>query len=159
MATGAHTFTVSTTIAADPDAIFALIIDLPNYDKWLPQSPVFTDITKISDDPIKVGTRYIEKSPGGKRDGEVLSLDAATRHVRFHQTMKIWPEFLGLVIDVVVDIKVVEKAKGESGVQREVVATLPWIFGPLSGSIIRQFEMEMQRIMTELKAHFEGIQA
>lgn len=152
---GAHTITVSTTIAADPDAIFALIIDLANYDKWLPQSAAFKGTTEISDNPIRVGTKYVERSPDGTRYGEVLSLDTAMRHVRFHQPLKIWPEFLGLQIDVIVDMKVVEKAKGESEVQREVVLTLPWIFGPLSGSITSQFEVEIRRIMKELKAHFE----
>ena len=153
---GTHTITISTTIAADADAVYALIVDLPNYDNWLPKSPVYHGITEIYESPITVGTTYIEKSPNGTRYGKVVAMDAPARHVRFRQAMKVWPEFLGLAIDVTVDIKVAHKAAGHGcEVHREVIVTLPWVFGPMSGSILGQFETEISRIMKELKDRYE----
>ena len=61
MAAGTHTIAVTTTVAAEADTIFALLIDLPGYSTWLPQSTAYKGTTEISDNPIKVGSQYIER--------------------------------------------------------------------------------------------------
>lgn len=155
-----RTVETSTPIAADPDEVFALIIDLPGYNDWLPHSAAYKGTTEISGNPLTVGSKYVERSPSGTRQGEVVQLDHAQRHVAFKQPMRLIP---GLTIQIRVDMKVNEVG-GEGStdvravscvVDRTVALQFPWYMLPVAGVITGQFEEEIKRTMTEMKNHCE----
>jgi hypothetical protein len=151
-----RTISLSTPIAADPSRAFAVIIDLAGYNTWLPQSDAFKGTTDITDDPIKVGTRYTEPSPNGTRYGRVTELDTARRHVRFHQPMMARPEILGLEIDIQVDMRIDEGPNGGCVLERETIIGFPWVMTPLVGYITAQFETEIRRVVQVFKEHLEA---
>ncbi|KAH6693579.1 hypothetical protein F5X68DRAFT_247918 [Plectosphaerella plurivora] len=156
MALITRTISLSQEIAINPSRAFACITDLAGYNTWLPQSDAFKGTTEISDNPIKVGTRYIETSPNGTRYGEVTALDEGSCHVRFHQPLKARPEIMGLQIDIVVDMRVDEGPHGGCVLQREMALGFPWIMWPLVGFITRQVELEVRRVVQVLKEHLEA---
>lgn len=148
---------VTTPIAAPPSVIFSLIIDLPGYNDWLPSSTAFKGTTSVSETPIRAGTTYVEESPAGTRRGKVTVLDEEARHVRFEQPMRMKPYLLGVEIGITVDMKVLEGGQQGSGVvEREVTLEFPWIMSPVAGLVTRQFETEVKRTMSVMKAHLEG---
>lgn len=147
---------VSTPIAADPSAVFALIVDLPGYNKWLPSSPAFKGTTTVSETPVRVGTTYVEESPAGTRRGKVVALDNDARHVRFAQPMDMKPRFLGIKLDIIVDMKVLDEGEGGSVVEREVTLVFPWIMALAVGFVTKQFDVEIRRTMAIMKGHLES---
>lgn len=74
---------VSSVIARPPADVFALIADIGHYGRWLSPSGVYTETANISDDPIRVGTTYVDHTTFELR-GEVLSFEPPTLIV-FHQ--------------------------------------------------------------------------
>src|SRR6266850_2540221 len=85
-------------IHAPVEKIFAAIVDLRGYDRWLARSNVFAGITDISSDPIALGTTWSEPGPNGVRYGTVTEFVEPTR-AAFHQPMTMRPRLLG-VIDI-----------------------------------------------------------
>ena len=83
-------------IIATADRVFSLLVDLRNYDRWLPRSSAFHGTSKISDGPIEVGTTYVEPGPLGTRHGVVTSLIRPTR-LDFEQPMTLRPPILGVI--------------------------------------------------------------
>jgi hypothetical protein len=156
-----RTIQVSTPIAANPDTVFALIIDLPGYNNWLPQSAAYKGTTEVSDTPIVVGSKYVERSPSGTRYGEVDQLDHSRRHVVFKQPMRL---ALGLEIRISVDMRVDESRGGSSAdadgvssiVDRTVTLEFPWYMLPAAGFITGQFDVEIKRTMAEMRKYLEG---
>src|SRR4051794_13049531 len=89
-------------IDAPAEKIFAAIVDLRGYERWLPTSKVFEGITEISSDPIALGTTWSESGPNGVRHGTITDLDPPNR-VTFHEPMTMRPRFLG-VMDITVSL-------------------------------------------------------
>ena len=155
-----RTIRVSTAIAAHPDTVFALIIDLPGYNNWLPHSTAYKGTTEVSDTPITIGSKYVERSPAGTRYGEVFQLDHAQRHVAFKQPMRL---ALGLEIQIRVDMKVSQIGKGSDAgtgiescvVDRTVRLEFPWYMSPVAGVVAGQFEVEIKRTMSEMRNYLE----
>jgi uncharacterized protein YndB with AHSA1/START domain len=83
-------------IRASAERVFSLLIDLRNYDRWLPRSSAFHGTTKISDGPIEVGTRYVEPAPLGTRQGVVTGAVRPTL-LNFEQPMTLRPRVLGVI--------------------------------------------------------------
>jgi uncharacterized protein YndB with AHSA1/START domain len=149
------TISVNLDVASPPATVFATITDLPGYNTWLPKSMAFKGTTEVSETPIKTGTTYVEHSPAGTRYGEVLELDEAAHRVIFHQPMKLRPNFLGLEMDIIVDMTVKAKKDGGSTLLREVRLDLPAAFAVVSGPVLKQFRDESLRTMQRLKEFLE----
>src|SRR5438046_9125600 len=75
-------------IDAPVERIFAAIVDLRGYDRWLATSKVFEGITDISSDPIALGTTWSERGPHGVRHRTGTDLEAPPR-VTFHQPLTL----------------------------------------------------------------------
>jgi uncharacterized protein YndB with AHSA1/START domain len=142
-----------TEIRAPAEKIFAAIVDLRGYDRWLATSNVFEGITDISTDPIALGTTWAEPGPNGVRHGTVTQFEPPTR-VTFRQPMTMSPRFLG-VIDITVSLTLA-RLPTSVHVQRVVTFGIPWqlkLFQPL---VVRQFRVESGRIMLALKDFAES---
>jgi hypothetical protein len=168
-----YTVSQTLTIHSPPSLVFSTLLDLPNYNTWLPLSSSFKGTTKISDNPIRAGTTYVEIEPSGVRHGEILELNSEERKVVFHQPMTLKPAVLGIVVDVTVcmvvrgverEAKDGERQDGEgkaggvgqwSRVEREVRLGLPLILRPVSGIVSKLFHRESWRTLEMLKKHME----
>lgn len=85
-----------TDILASTERVFSLLVELRDYDRWLPRSSAFHGTSKISDGPIKVGTTYVEPGPLGTRHGIVTRLIPPT-HLDFEQPMTLRPRVFGMI--------------------------------------------------------------
>ena len=137
-------------IEAPAEKIFAAIVDLRGYDRWLERSEVFEGITDISSDPVALGTTWSEPGPNGVRRGTVTDFEAPTR-VTFHQPMTMSPRLLG-IMDITVVITLTQKPLSVL-VRRVVTVTIPWPLKLVQPIVVRQFRMESGRTLIALK-HF-----
>jgi uncharacterized protein YndB with AHSA1/START domain len=83
-------------IRASAERVFALLAELRDYERWLPQSSAFHGTIDISDGPIAIGTTYIEPGPFGVRHGRVTEFVPPTT-LSFEQPMTMKPKALGVV--------------------------------------------------------------
>ena len=146
-------FRLESDIRGSADAIFAAIVDLRGYDRWLAPSAAFPGTTEISAGPIGVGTTYVESSAQGVRRGTVVEFEPPTT-VAFHQPMTMRPKLLG-----VIDIRVrytLAPATDSVLVSRVVTLTLPPLLKPLKPLVLPQFRREGERTMRALKAFVES---
>ena len=149
------TIHLAITIAAPRSKVFAALIDLPAYSTWLPQSSAFKGTTSVSEAPVKLGTTYLESSPSGLRKGEVVEFEQDSE-VTFHQPMTMKPYFLGVVIDVRVELVLKDNEAGGTVLERDVKLAYPAILRPFKGLVEGEFRKESWRTMELLKAHVEG---
>ena len=141
-------------IVASAEKIFAAIVDLRGYERWLPTSNVFEGITEISSDPVALGTTWAEPGPNGVRHGTVTEFDSPTR-VTFHQPMTMRPRFLG-VIDITVSISLTPSTESVH-VRRVVTFRVPWPLKLVQPFVVRQFGMESGRTLAALKTFAESL--
>jgi uncharacterized protein YndB with AHSA1/START domain len=140
-------------IQAPVERIFAAIVDLHGYDRWLAASRVFDGITEISSDPIVLGTTWSEPGPNGVRRGTVTEFEAPTR-VTFHQPMTMSPRLLG-IIDITVGVTLTPRPTSVH-VRRVVTIGIPWPLKLVQPLVVRQFRSESGRTLVALKRFAES---
>src|ERR1700704_1342388 len=140
-------------IEAPVEEIFAAIVDLRGYDRWLATSKVFEGITDISSDPIALGTTWSEPGPNGVRRGTVTEFEAPTR-VTFHQPMTMSPRLLG-IIDITVSVTLTPRPASVH-VRRVVTIGIPWPLKLVQPLVVRQFRTEGGRTLVALKRFAES---
>src|SRR5476649_2766294 len=107
-------------IQSSAETIFAVIVDLPGYHRWLPGSESFGAISDISSDPIGLGTTYVDAGPSGKRYGSIVEYTPPT-NIGFHQPMQLTGLIRG-TIDITLSYTL-ESAQGTTRVIRDVTVT------------------------------------
>jgi uncharacterized protein YndB with AHSA1/START domain len=140
-------------IHASAETVFAILVDLRHYDRWLPTSDAFHGTTEISEGPITVGTTYVEHSPSGTRAGRVTELVAPTR-VAFEQPMTMKPRALGTI-----GIRLghtLTPGDGSVHVRRTLELALPVQLRLARPVVRRQFVAENERMMKALQAFAEA---
>ena len=142
-------------IHAPVERIFAAIVDLRGYDRWLAPSSVFEGITDISSDPIVLGTTWSEPGPNGIRRGTVTEFEAPTR-VTFHQPMTMSPRLLG-IIDITVSLTLTPGPTSVH-VRRVVTIGIPWPLRIAEPLVVRQFRTESGRTLRALKHLAESVE-
>jgi uncharacterized protein YndB with AHSA1/START domain len=140
-------------IHAPAERIFAAIVDLRGYDRWLAGSSVFEGITDISSDPIALGTTWSEPGPNGVRRGTITEFEAPTR-VTFDQPMTMSPRLLG-IIDITVSVTLTPRPASVH-VRRVVTIGIPWPLKLVQPLVVRQFRTESGRTLVALKRFAEG---
>jgi uncharacterized protein YndB with AHSA1/START domain len=63
---------LSVEIAAPPEAVFAVLADLPGYAGWLARSTTYRATVDVSDTPVRQGSTYRDHISGDTMHGEVL---------------------------------------------------------------------------------------
>lgn len=81
---GATTTTLAVEIARPPDAVFAALVHLGSMVDRLGRSTAYRGTVDVSDDPVRIGSTYTDRTPMGRLQGEVLEL-APDQRVVFHQ--------------------------------------------------------------------------
>lgn len=140
-------------IRASAVEVFAVIIDLPEYNRWLPESRAFKGTTEVSTNPVRLGTTYIERSPDGVRYGQVTEFEEPTK-VTFHHPMTLKPHFLGITIDVTVSIAI-RQEDAVSHVDRVVSIDIPASLWLIQSVVIKAFRKESGRTLATLKSYVE----
>jgi uncharacterized protein YndB with AHSA1/START domain len=135
--------------------VFTTLTDLPSYPTWLPHSSSFKGTTQVSETPVKLGTTYLEPGPAGLRKGEIIEFDEPVK-VTFHQPMSLKPYWMGLVIDIRVEMRLREEGEGETRLERDVFLIYPWVLWPFKALLDREFRGESWRTMECLKRFLEG---
>ena len=140
-------------IHSDAERIFDLITDLRGQDRWLSKSASFKGTTEISENPVTLGTTYVEREPMGIRSGEVTEFERPAK-ITFHQPMKMRAG-LG-TMDIV--LRYTLTPQGDSTlVRRASTVTLPWQLKLVRPIVIRTFRREGARTLTALKSHADAL--
>jgi uncharacterized protein YndB with AHSA1/START domain len=78
---------LDTVIARSIEDVFAQLIDLPGYSRWMPRRGLFIRSDVTSEGPMGVGTTYYDKNWMGTFRGEVVKFCPPTT-VAFRETLR-----------------------------------------------------------------------
>jgi uncharacterized protein YndB with AHSA1/START domain len=82
-------FELDTLIARPIEDVFAQLIDLPGYRRWMPRLDLFIRSDQTSEGPMAAGTTYYDKTWMGTYRGEVVELCTPTT-IAFRETLRWW---------------------------------------------------------------------
>ena len=130
--------------------VYARLIDLPGYSEWLPGESFSRGSELTSNDPVGVGTTYVDKTKGGAYVGEITELEEPTRVV-FRQRLSV----LGVPIEEALQTNVLEEVAGGTSVHHRWEGRS---FGPLRlfYKLSRRSNVkERNLVLDALKSSFE----
>ena len=153
MSTRETRFTAS--VHGSPEAVFDLIADMPNYNRWLPDSSAFGGTVNVTPYPVQLGTTYLDAGPIEK-PGTVTEYDRP-RHISFHHTVQIRQRPLNTDVDARIRYTL-EPDQGVTFVERRLILgfRLPGILNLGLPFILYGFRKENVRVMTALKRYAES---
>jgi uncharacterized protein YndB with AHSA1/START domain len=129
--------------------VFALIADLPNYDKWLPSSNLYGSVTEYTDLPVRAGTRYVDVGKSSRMTGAVTLFEPPTR-ISFRQ------ESVSLFGGLTVEMRYTLAAEGDNTrVTRHLTVKPSGGFSLLQPVLLRAIRKESERILATMKAYLE----
>lgn len=143
----------TTLIEGSAETVFALIADLAHYDRWLPGSQTFGEITQISPLPVGLGTTYIDAGPSGTRHGEVTEYDPPTR-ISFNQPMKVKQGLLTGTIDIHLR-HTLEPVEQMTRLNRDLTLHVHGLLTVAQPFVIASFRRENERMLLALKGYVE----
>jgi hypothetical protein len=150
-----HRFYTS-KVAAPPGLLFALLSDLPNYDRWLPPSSQFASTTDVEPYPVQFGSRYHDGKPGepGKDWWGTVTGFQRPGFIDFHHTIGV--RQLRATVDVHIHYSFEQEQAG-TAVNRWLVLdfSMPVVFRPLRRLITAEFAKENLRTMAAVKRYAE----
>jgi hypothetical protein len=128
---------------------------MPNYGRWLPDSPAFGGTINVTPYPVRLGTTYLDAGPILK-PGSVTEFDRP-RHIAFHHIVQIRRPFLDTDVDAAIRYTF---ERTESGTFVERRLTLGFALRGLAGLalpvLIYGFRKENDRTVAALKQFFEA---
>ena len=141
-------------IAGPPEVVFALVADMPNYGKWLPDSSSFGGTVDVTPYPVRLGTTYLDSGPIQK-PGKVTDFERP-RRIAFRHTVMIRSP---ITTDVDARIRYTfEPSQGGTAVLRELDLTID-LRGPLKllrPALLWGFRKENVRTLACLKRYLES---
>ena len=75
------TVTLDVDIARPPSAVFDALTRLGRLRGRIESSSTYRGTVDVSDDPVRVGSTYVDRTPIGRLQGEVLALEENSRVV------------------------------------------------------------------------------
>ncbi|MBA3873371.1 MAG: SRPBCC family protein [Chloroflexota bacterium] len=144
----------STTINAPPKAVFNRIADFAHYDNWLEPSPHYNSTLEIADNPVRLGTTYVDKGRNSTMYGEV-TVCRSPEKIAFHQVTHL--KLLRLIpagLDITIAYQLKANGTGtdlERDVSLQANGVLKWFQSRLLSGIAA----ESQRILEALKLGLE----
>jgi uncharacterized protein YndB with AHSA1/START domain len=144
----------TTQIHGAPETVFALVADLPNYGRWLPDSSAFGGTVDVTPYPVRLGTTYLDAGPILK-PGSVTEFDPP-RHISFHHTVQLRQGLLNTDVDARIRY-IFEPNDGGTFIDRSLVLTfdLRGIFRVALPIILHGFRKENDRTLSALKRYVE----
>src|ERR1700733_6563164 len=141
-------------IKGAPETIFDLIADMPNYNRWLPDSPAFGGTVNVTPYPVRLGTTYLDAGPIEK-PGSITEFDPP-KHISFHHAVQLRRGLLNTDVDARIRYTF-EPKDGGTFVDRRLVLTfqLRGIFRLALPFILYGFRKENIRTLAALKRYME----
>ncbi len=143
-----------TTINVPAHTIFELIADFVHYDRWLQGSGLYESVVELSENPVRLGTTYVDKGSGSVMHGQVTVFKPPEK-ISFHQRTHL--KLLGFVpagLDVTVAYTLSPAGVG-THVHRAVTVAVSGALRPVQKGLVNRLSAESQRILDALKAHLE----
>jgi len=144
----------TTTIKRPAEAVFNLIADLPNYNRWLSPSNLFAQTMQISDNPIKLGSTYLDQGPQSTMQGKITEFQPPTRLTFFQTT-----QFKLLIFPAGLDIEiqyVLENIDNGTRVNRNTTVNPKGIARLAQPILLNSIKAENERILRVMKAYLES---
>jgi uncharacterized protein YndB with AHSA1/START domain len=135
------------------EKIFDVIINFRGQDRWLTKTAAFRGTSKISSNPVTLGTTYREPSPFGVRHGTVTEFEPPTK-ITFHQPMGM--ALNSGTVDVTVRYTLAPRAQS-THVQRQITLGIPWPLKLLQRCWCAKFRAEQRRTLLALKAYADTL--
>ncbi|MEN4478349.1 SRPBCC family protein [Mycolicibacterium cosmeticum] len=136
------------TVPAQPEALFALLSDMPNYGRWLAGSDVFGHTTDVHPYPVQLGSTYHDGKPGesGKDWYGSVTGFVPPGSIDFHHSITV--RQLHATVDVHIHYSF-EPDVGGTAVNRWLVldVDMPLLLRPLRRLITSSFDKENVRTM------------
>jgi Polyketide cyclase / dehydrase and lipid transport len=143
-------------VNAPPERLFALLSDMPHYNRWLPASKQFSHTTAVEPYPVQLGTRYHDGQPDkpGKDWWGTVTGFQPPGSIDFHHTIRVTQ--LRTTIDVHIHYSF-EPEGDATRINRWLLLdiAMPLVLRPLRGAITRQFDQENVRTMAAVKQYAE----
>ena len=136
-------------IHAPTQAVFDLIADLPNYNRWLPPSNLYAAVTQYSELPIKKGTQYIDQGKMSRMVGAVREYEPP-KLITFHQVTVLMVGSL----DITIRYKL-EAADNNTHLTRTVTIKPSGVYLLAEPFLVRSIQAEVERILEKMKAYLE----
>lgn len=143
-------------IQCPAETIFDVIIDFKGQDRWLTTSSAFRGTTRISSDPVTLGTTYTEPGPFGVRHGTVTEFERPTK-ITFRQPMTM--RLRAGIIEVTLRYTLTPSAGPTrvTRVTRVVTMDVPRSLTLVRPVLVRAFRAESTRTLAALKAYADTL--
>ena len=138
------TTTIDLDIARPPAAVFDALTRLGALRGRIGTSGTYAGTEEVSDDPVRVGSTYVDRTPIGRLHGEVLELEAGRRVVFRQATAR-------RDLDVRITYEMVRAANGTRLVRTGAITTRGWL-ALVHPIVVWTTRAENRRTMARLKA-------
>ncbi|MCA0458180.1 MAG: SRPBCC family protein [Chloroflexi bacterium] len=144
-----------TTINTPPQAVFDLIADFAHYDRWLPGSGLYEATVELSENPVRLGTTYIDRGTSSTMHGQV-TVCQPPEQISFHQQTRLKILFvIPAGLDVTIAYTLVP-VNGGTHVKRAVTVAVSGALRLIQKELVKRISTESQRILEALKTHLEN---
>jgi uncharacterized protein YndB with AHSA1/START domain len=150
----------TTTIAAPPSRLFAVLSDLTRYQEWLPNSAAFSATTDVDPYPTQLGSRYHDGKPDepGKDWWGAVTGFQPPGSLDFHHTIDVTQVRATIDVHIHYSFEPPNNAEDGTVLSRWLLLdiTMPLITRPARRLIINSFDRENVRTLAAVKAFAEA---
>jgi uncharacterized protein YndB with AHSA1/START domain len=139
--------TIDLAIARPPAEVFDALTRLGALRSQIGTSATYVGTEDVSDDPVRAGSTYVDRTPVGRLRGEVLELER-DRRVVFRQATARGD------LDVRITYEMMPAANGTRVVRTGAITTGGWL-ALVHPIVVWATRTENQRTMARLKASLE----
>ena len=145
----------TTHLRCSAPTAFDLVADMPNYARWLPDSPAFGGTVDVTPYPVQLGTTYLDAGPIEK-PGVVTEFDPPGR-IAFHHTVQVRQGVLNTDVDAKI-LYTFEPQEGGTFVDRRLtlIFHLPGAWRLLLPVLMHGFRKENHRTLAALKQYVDA---
>ena len=142
------TSTLDLVIERPPAAVFDALTTLGRLRERIDASGTYRGTVEVSDDPVRVGSTYVDRTPLGRLHGEVLELDPGRRVVFRQRTARG-------DLDIRITYALEPAAAATRLVRTGEITTHGWL-AALHPIVVRTTRSENRRTMAALKSSLEA---
>ncbi|MEZ4671952.1 MAG: SRPBCC family protein [Anaerolineae bacterium] len=142
------------TISRSPADVFALIADFNGYSRWLDPSKLFDHLMEISENPVKLGTKYVDRGKSSTMYGEVTDYEPPTV-ITFRQrtAYKVGVTLGSLTVIIQYTLKSVPAG---TLVMRDTTIKAGGFLWPVKAMLVNRIRPENERILQAMKHALEA---
>jgi uncharacterized protein YndB with AHSA1/START domain len=140
-------------IQRPPDTIYNLLTDIAGYKVWLPASKLYRETVLMSDYPVRVGMKYLDRGVSNVMRGEITELQPP-KYLAFHQKTSSQRSFPGS-LDVHIRYILVPRDQG-TRVTRIFTLHTQGVLTLALPFLLRATYQENKRILQAMKTYLEA---